>query len=314
MVLAHVSAGLFTGSLHAITGPDHLAALLPQVMGRPFMSASMVGAYWGLGHGLGASGMGMLVFSLKGLIDVALFSDWAELFVGLTLVVIGTLGRREAVEWLKQLDKDKMDGPELVEQSSPSKQLQLETVARTDSWTESKTLVVIEASRSQEDSQMTAVNCEDKLDHRKICNPPLIGQRVRCRRSGRRSVGFGVICTGIIHGFSGSGHLLGVLPALTMPDWLSAMFYLLSFCVGTMLAMSVFTGVMGHLSLLSGKTFQRADLPPRLALAMSYVALALGCVWILKPFLFSLRQYIIQFASYAGLSRWYYQLISSQQP
>jgi hypothetical protein len=49
--------------------------------------------------------------------------------------------------------------------------------------------------------------------------------------------------TGILHGCSGSGHLLGVMPALAMPSWSIATTYLVMFGAGTMLAMSIFTAV-----------------------------------------------------------------------
>ena len=52
--LAATVGGLFAGGLHAVTGPDHLAALLPLCIGRRWWLASCTGAYWGLGHGIGA--------------------------------------------------------------------------------------------------------------------------------------------------------------------------------------------------------------------------------------------------------------------
>ena len=54
--------------------------------------------------------------------------------------------------------------------------------------------------------------------------------------------------TGILHGCSGSGHLLGVMPALAMPSWSIAATYLVMFGLGTMVAMSIFTAVVGELS------------------------------------------------------------------
>lgn len=51
------------------------------------------------------------------------------------------------------------------------------------------------------------------------------------------------LITGILHGCTGTGHLLGVMPALAMPSWLCASAYLTSFGLGTMIAMSLFTAV-----------------------------------------------------------------------
>ena len=55
--------------------------------------------------------------------------------------------------------------------------------------------------------------------------------------------------TGILHGCSGSGHLLGVMPALAMPSWSVATTYLVMFGIGTRIAMSMFTAAVGTRSL-----------------------------------------------------------------
>jgi len=39
--------GTFAGGLHAVTGPDHLAALLPLCIGRRWWTAINTGLYWG---------------------------------------------------------------------------------------------------------------------------------------------------------------------------------------------------------------------------------------------------------------------------
>lgn len=54
-IVSAIVAGALAGSLHAVTGPDHLAALLPMCMGRRWYRSMNVGGQWGLGHGVGAS-------------------------------------------------------------------------------------------------------------------------------------------------------------------------------------------------------------------------------------------------------------------
>ena len=85
--------------------------------------------------------------------------------------------------------------------------------------------------------------------------------------------------TGILHGCSGSGHLLGVMPALAMPSWAIAQTYLVSFGLGTMIAMSIFTGVVGELSSQMSDMLDDPRTPGRLALASSVFALAMGTIW-----------------------------------
>merc|ERR1719199_767325 len=70
------------------------------------------------------------------------------------------------------------------------------------------------------------------------------------------AVATGVLRTltvGILHGCSGSGHLLGVMPALAMPTWVCAAAYLGCFGLGTMIAMALFTGAVGEASVQMGE-------------------------------------------------------------
>ena len=91
--------------------------------------------------------------------------------------------------------------------------------------------------------------------------------------------------TGILHGCSGSGHLLGVMPALAMPSWSIAATYLIMFGVGTMAAMSIFTAVVGELSSQMSERLEDPRTPGRLALASSLFALIMGAVWTCRALL-----------------------------
>lgn len=104
---ATLAGGAFAGSLHAIAGPDHLAALIPRCCGLPWYRAASVGAVWGLGHGVSATLVGMSFFFAKRGIRLLpgvaggfqRFGDVMELAIGGSLVVIGLLGIKEAREW-----------------------------------------------------------------------------------------------------------------------------------------------------------------------------------------------------------------------
>lgn len=65
-LLAAGVGGTLAGSLHAVTGPDHLAALLPLSIGRRWWAACSTGLYWGMGHGIGAALVGLLAFLVRG--------------------------------------------------------------------------------------------------------------------------------------------------------------------------------------------------------------------------------------------------------
>ena len=50
---------------------------------------------------------------------------------------------------------------------------------------------------------------------------------------------------GVLHGLAGSSHFLGVLPALALPTTVQAASYLAAYGVGTIVAMSSFSSLMG---------------------------------------------------------------------
>jgi hypothetical protein len=107
-------SSLFTFSYFVDTGPDHLAALLPRCCGQPWYKAGRVGALWGMGHGFSATLIGVLAFGVKqssrtlfnGYSKMALsrLSHITELAVGVSLILIGAMGMKEAREWKEEME------------------------------------------------------------------------------------------------------------------------------------------------------------------------------------------------------------------
>ena len=103
-LIAAATGGTFAGGLHAVTGPDHLSALLPLCIGRRWFVSMYAGAYWGLGHGLGAALVGALAFAARGALNIDSYALYMEAAVGLSIMVIGANGVREAREWSDELE------------------------------------------------------------------------------------------------------------------------------------------------------------------------------------------------------------------
>ena len=102
-LIAAATGGTFAGGLHAVTGPDHLSALLPLCIGRRWFVSMYAGAYWGLGHGLGAALVGALAFAARGALNIDSYASYMEAAVGLSIMVIGANGVREAREWSDEI-------------------------------------------------------------------------------------------------------------------------------------------------------------------------------------------------------------------
>ncbi|KAK4746623.1 hypothetical protein SAY87_025660 [Trapa incisa] len=97
-LLSSAWTGFFAGCLHTLSGPDHLAALAPLSIGRNKMESAVVGALWGCGHDAGQVIFGLLFLLLKDRLHIEVIRTWGTRVVGLTLLVIGATGIREASE------------------------------------------------------------------------------------------------------------------------------------------------------------------------------------------------------------------------
>ncbi len=82
---------------------------------------------------------------------------------------------------------------------------------------------------------------------------------------------------GALHGLAGTAHVLGVLPALAMPSRASAAAYVISFGIGSIIGMALFTGALGMLAQVTGR-FRRTAVRLLLTLS-STVAIVVGIVW-----------------------------------
>jgi len=87
---------------------------------------------------------------------------------------------------------------------------------------------------------------------------------------------------GTLHGVAGTAHILGVLPAVAMPDAVSSGSYLAAFALGTILAMGTFSALVGETSARASSN------TPRLLKSLMYAAgslsILVGLVWIALAF------------------------------
>ena len=211
-----ISGGLLSGSLHAITGPDHLAALLPPSVGQRWWHGMRIGAIWGLGHGISATFLGLCAFLLKDRISSQFnflhrISGFADIAVGLSLFLIGLIGIKEAAE-----------------------------------------LKNVTPSENETDESLTAPKSSAAI-----------------------------FANGILHGFSWDG-APSLAPALAMTSMKSCLSFFLSYCLGTITAMSVVAGGVGEGSVRLGKIVNNPDLPRKLSMASSLLAVVIGLFWIFQ--------------------------------
>ncbi|CAJ2679491.1 uncharacterized protein LOC123913059 [Trifolium pratense] len=97
-LLSSAWTGFFAGCLHTLSGPDHLAALAPLSIGRTRTESALVGALWGCGHDAGQLIFGLIFLLLKDRLHIEIIRTWGTRVVGITLLVIGAMGIKEASE------------------------------------------------------------------------------------------------------------------------------------------------------------------------------------------------------------------------
>ena len=179
-----------------------------------------------MGHGISASILGLTAFGLKNRISnmpgvkglLVGVSSAMEIAVGLSLILIGLLGIKEAREWEEEI--------EVAPQS----------------------LSAAAADAGVKTAQKRAV-----------------------------------IFNGILHGFSWDG-APSLAPALAVATWRGSISFLLAYAIGTMGAMCLTTTFIGEGTRRAGEVFDRPDIPQKLSLVSSLLAMGVGVFWCFLAF------------------------------
>ncbi len=83
---------------------------------------------------------------------------------------------------------------------------------------------------------------------------------------------------GLLHGFAGTSHLIGVLPALALPTRWAAVIYVVAFGIGSIAGMTIFSWTVGRLAGRIGATNEKGS--KYLFWGSGLAAIAVGCFWL----------------------------------
>lgn len=100
-------AGLGSGAIHAVSGPDHLLSLAPLSFGRGKL-AWRVGLLWGVGHALGTLLLIGAVTCVAAALRLDVLATWGDRLAGMALIVTGVIGLRR---WRAQKRASEAGGP-----------------------------------------------------------------------------------------------------------------------------------------------------------------------------------------------------------
>jgi hypothetical protein len=247
-------------------GPDHLAALLPRCIGQRWYRSIRVGAIWGIGHGISAMLLGCVAFFLKRASSNYLFasssgrssrlllwlaskgSSMMDIAVGVSLIVIGIMGIKEAREWqFEPILENSDDAPQHKSLSSAVNMAEV-------------------LSNQSEDQQLHSG--DDSSSAMKM-SPTTNFVPIRTRA---------ILLNGILHGFSWDG-APSLAPALALITWGHTISFLSAYALGTTVTMALVTTVIGEGTRRASQIFHRPDLPQKFSLASSLLAIGIGAIW-----------------------------------
>jgi hypothetical protein len=246
-------------------GPDHLAALLPRCIGQRWHRSIRVGAIWGIGHGISATLLGCVAFFIKRASSSYLFANssgrssrlllWLaskgsslmDIAVGVSLIVIGIMGIKEAREWQFEPILESNDAPQ---HKSLSSAVNMAEVLSTQS--------EVQQLHTGEDSSSAMKT-----------SPTTKIVPIRTRA---------ILLNGILHGFSWDG-APSLAPALALITWGHTISFLSAYALGTTVTMALVTTVIGEGTRRASQIFHRPDLPQKFSLASSLLAIGIGAIW-----------------------------------
>ncbi len=90
-------AGFIAGAAHAVSGPDHLAAVAP-LSSANAAQGWRVGAQWGVGHAIAVIAVGCLALGTRHALPWDLISSISERMVGIVLIGLGLWGIRRVLK------------------------------------------------------------------------------------------------------------------------------------------------------------------------------------------------------------------------
>lgn len=97
-----------------------------------------------------------------------------------------------------------------------------------------------------------------------------------------RQNAFTALSIGVVHGFAGFSHLFALLPSLALPSVWDSVIYVLSFALGTIMAMVLFASILGFVAFRS-EVKQREVFLKWFTFGGGILAIAIGIMWLIHP-------------------------------
>lgn len=209
--LAALLAGAVGGTVHVVTGPDHLAAVMPLSAGSRWRRAAAVGLAWGVGHGLGVLvlvGLGQLA---RPWLAIDRIGGGAEVAVGVLLVVLGVMTLRRAQR--------------------------MEVVVHAHPHVHAHRFVTL----PRHGGGAHVHDADDPHPHVHFADPT-VGSAAHAQSPQHDTRHHAALAFGVLHGLGGTSHLVGLVPSMAFGPAPAAL-YVAGYLGAAMAVMAAVAGV-----------------------------------------------------------------------
>ena len=239
------------GTLHVVTGADHISAVASLAVGNSPSRAFALGARWGAGHSVGLLFVFVVLLALRLETDEAFMrvaSRWMGLCVGAFMVALGVYGVREVDQRLRDAERDGGGEDGRDEERARLFAATKETRAREE---------------RDDDEKRLALN--EKNENDKTGGSSFLTDRL-------------AVLAGVVHGAAGPGAILGVLPAMALRDYSLVLGYFCGFVGAVVVAMGAFAAGWGAGTRALGRR-GGARVARGLAMCSSVLCVVVGVAW-----------------------------------
>ncbi len=249
-------AGIIAAILHVISGPDHLAAVMPFAI-ESKKKAWKVGLFWGIGHLLGMLSIGVLFLMFKDLIPIEKISMHSEKMVGVILIGLAL--------WIFfKIFKDEKQHN------------------HTHIHAEGNPIIHEHSHIHNEVDSIVKKNPNARYQVSEVIRKhPHIHQTEKSHTHPNTTLKQGItasLSVGFVHGLAGVAHFLLFLPVIGFASKLDSTKYIVGFGMGTLLAMISFAFVIGSVAAFSNQKYHSSYFKG-IRMAGGLFAFVIGIYW-----------------------------------
>jgi len=296
---------LAAGCLHALTGPDHIAAVValvaaarreraardhetsPKAASKDealWKSCAKQGSRWAIGHTVGLGIITGVFFACARRLDVDAVQLASDIIVGITMIVLGGINLRSGIIYFIKERRTAAHVEDCDASGSHEEEAVVVVEAGSEAHREAHELNIphehvskTEDGIERNDEGTNGVDA--KVQSKVMTEKQTLWRRLRAMRtmSGDSTTSKGrwsAYVVGFVHGVSGLAGVVYVLPVVFLTDAERVVLYLFGFFLMSMLAMTAFAAILGSAP-QSGPR-----LAVRIQIACGVGVLAFGVTWI----------------------------------